>query len=360
MFYISRRIGANRYGVVDTEDGHEDVMTYAELDDAVCRLCIEIAGVQIKKWNGVLKIERIDPYIPKSGVTKAQAKLATLSAVDIKVNNGVIVSFEWRNPPNNLPRVIRLSDYGTSCCGCIFERAILAYNNGVVDERPLTVILDDKLTFDYKTFRGSSNIPVIFDLREVRNEKTVKYFYKDFITPYLGDSHMRDYVIDIPDRKDYWTAYKVINFGIAYDPGGNEIGLYVDDAERVTELMLEKYEAEFRALPRTYDFDLKVDSDRKYVAIQYLDYIMKEHTNLLVTENFDDIWNIFRRNHGSVCLYNVLEYETVASCPAALKRFINLINYFRVSEDLQKVFVAFYHRANALLIKKARKAGWIK
>lgn len=360
MFYISRRIGTSRFVVVDTDDGHEDIMTYSGLEHAVCKLGIEITGVQIKMWNGTLKIDRIEPYTPKSSVTKAQAKLATLSGIDIKVNNGQIVSFKWRNPPNSLPRVIRLSDYGSSCGGCIFERAVVAYSNGVVNESPLTIVLDDKVTFDHKTFRGASNIPIIFDLSEVKNEKAATIFYKDFITSYISDSHLRDFVIDIDARKDYWTAYKVINYGIAYDPGGNEIGFYVDDAEKVTEQMLEKYGKEFLALQHTYDFELKAESDRKYVGIQYLEYIMHEHPNLMVTNNFDDVWNVFRRNYGSVSLYHVLEYETVASCPASLKRFIHFISYFSVSEELQKAFVAFYHKANALLIEKARKVGWIK
>ena len=203
MLYISRYIDIGTYGLVDTDDGREEVVSLLELSDAVYNHNIQIYGVD-KKENFLCVLDSyVHVYQPAETLTREQLKLRMLGLVDIKCYKDMITSISWRGELIKKPIRIRLSDFGTDCADYLF-----AHSNEYGTHK-VTLVLDEKIhfgpeSFCVKTFDDSFvaayGIGVVFDVSEL-STKTARKIYGLF----MGDLYTAESsIIDKHWRKKNW------------------------------------------------------------------------------------------------------------------------------------------------------------
>lgn len=191
MLFISRHVGVDWFGVVDTDDGSEEFIDRVGLVRAD-EFGVEIHGISHLP-NG--RIDSITPYQSLNTFTALQTKLKLLSHVDVRVYDGAITYLYWDSAyvPKNIS--IRLSDFGTSVEDCIFAENPCSYGGTV------TIIVDNKITdVSEYAFRmdeygwsvemsglGHKGLGVIFDLREVESDDIRRWIYSQ-LDAYAGDS----------------------------------------------------------------------------------------------------------------------------------------------------------------------------
>lgn len=362
MLYISRFVGAEKFGVVDTDDDVEEILNITQLKEAVLKSGIDINGVTVGLFNGDPWIARIEVYQAPSSVIRQQTKSKVLLGVDVKVFNNIITSIEWTASPTGEERVIRLSDYGTHIGARVFNQMVLAYSKNFCSPPLLRFILDDKLTCDSKAFKAVSNLDVKFDLREVKDDRIAAIFYTNYITRYLNDNNLFYRVSDIPKRFDFWFGIKVCNHGLAYDPGGNDLSWYVSDVKAVREAIRKKYNREFLALPKKYTFDLLEDDEyhsvKRDVCGQLKMYIA-ERPDILASQDFELLWKIWDFNDEIYPLANALLHKIKSPYATQARRFINYLTYFEQPDDLKSAFVAFFHRILDRIFELSVQRGWL-
>lgn len=175
MLYISRYFGVGRYGVVDTDDGVEQVVTKKELVNSLNLGC-EIRGASDENTIRV--------YQPTETRSQLQVKTYALLRVDIKTYKDCIVDISF--DPNQItnPVTLRLSDYGKKC-----GDYLLAYTKQAAKHK-VTLILDDKIGFGKKSFwiPPSNNLEAFglnIDIRELCDD-TALIFYSSVYLKYIS------------------------------------------------------------------------------------------------------------------------------------------------------------------------------
>lgn len=197
MLYVSQNYGNYRYGIVDSEDDSEEIVSIDELHDIV-NLGVSIRGVKtnITETSGgtMRTIYHVFPVQNPETMTVAQTKLAVLSKVHVCVYHDTVTSVTWN--PNEIikPVTIRLSDYGRVL-------GHLALSNNFADDggSKLIVILDDKFHIHQNTIpqaRTFGQLGVVFDLREVVQEQLARVIYWGVRAEFDPDSR----IIDNPER----------------------------------------------------------------------------------------------------------------------------------------------------------------
>ena len=168
MLYISRYIGPDQYGVVDTDDGVEQVISFTELYGAVCLDRLSIAGAPIV--HNTLADKNIVVCQPPDTISRVQAKAKVLLKVDVKCYKSMITSIIWNRSSDEDLVDIRLSDYGTCVADYVLAR------NVAFGGYKVCLIFDDKLTYCTNAFRrryferdliGKNGVGAVFDLREL-------------------------------------------------------------------------------------------------------------------------------------------------------------------------------------------------
>ena len=212
MLYLSRYIGASKYGVVDTDDNTENACTIIDLRKAVLDHDLAIVGVYPGTYNGLywLREDNICVYQPMQTISVLQTKAKVMLGIDIKIYNDIITSLTWSDKITK-PVSIRLSDFGTSCASYIFT--------GIeqMDGKRVRIIMDDKIKFSEDTFKikfyadaytDIEKIGVVFDVREMSDQCAEK-LYGAFI--HAGIIDPDDMILDHPRRKhemleehDFW------------------------------------------------------------------------------------------------------------------------------------------------------------
>ena len=186
MLFVSRYIGTDKYGVVDTDDGVEDIVSPTEIGQAVNFLFIKIAGV-----NPSLGITR--PYQSLGTKTVFQTKLLALHGVDTTVWSDMITSIRFDQHLETRSAELKLSDLGTSIGDFVLR------GNTVSGELKLTLVFDDKLVsveeyaFSPLTTKATSlsGLGVVFDLRGVKREALAKSVYRSLM---LGGGKKKKYI----------------------------------------------------------------------------------------------------------------------------------------------------------------------
>lgn len=201
MLFISRRIGRGLFGVVDTDDGVEEVWSWVDIVDFVRKDKLNIEGV-ISTYVGLdEKVSYVEPYQDPLTRTPAQLKLELLSNVTLKTYGEMITSIVVNDVSNRRSITIKLSDYGSACADCM-----LFGNRKLMDDVPTMLILDDsvsisKHTFDLRNRSISavgihSDVGVRLDLTAVTNEDTVMIAYDK-----VGRRGSMLYIRDHDERK---------------------------------------------------------------------------------------------------------------------------------------------------------------
>ena len=155
MLYVSRYIGSNDYGVVDTDDNTEERISYSELVSACEKLGICVAGVASHYFDlssrRITIVDSIMAYQVPEMRSPLQVKTDVMLHVNVVTHKSMITNILWDGVGISTPPVIRLSDYG-DCCG---DRILSG--NCLSEVHQITLILDNKVKFTPKTFRVFGN-----------------------------------------------------------------------------------------------------------------------------------------------------------------------------------------------------------
>ena len=205
MLFVSRYIGYGNYGVVDTDDGTEEIAGIGMIIRAA-RSGVDIKGVitsGVPGASGGALVDDVVPYQLPDELTQLQMKTNLLRGVNVTTYHSAITSIRLRQHEIKEPVIFRLSDFGNRCMDCVLQ------GNMRYGQHKLTLILDNKVELEDIAFclssadRGSSvgvnGVGVKFDVREVRYNRIVENVYR---AVYAGNSlELWDTIIDSERRK---------------------------------------------------------------------------------------------------------------------------------------------------------------
>ena len=199
MLFVSRCIGFDRYGVVDTDDAKERIMIEYELRDIDSKYRLGVKGINAYGTTAIM------PY--QAEKSKFQLKTQMIKGISTTVYKSMLTSVRFKADAIKYPVTFRLSDFGTCCGDLIFSGLEHA------GEHKVTVILDDKCDFTSYTFRlrstdvsyvGVNGIGVLFDLTECSDTMAFKAYKALFGQ---NKPEMLSTVVDTPERSAKLPLY---------------------------------------------------------------------------------------------------------------------------------------------------------
>lgn len=175
MLYVSRRIGNFSYGVVDTDDGTEEVVKKGDIVEAVNHLGVKIEGFDAKT-------KKVHIYQPEDTLTQLQVRARVLKHLDIKIYGSMITCIKWNPAEIKHPVSIKLSDFGRFCA----DRILM--ENEHAGHHTVTLVFDDGIVFKPDAFwlghaldasyAGVDGYGVLFDLRLMTENELVWWVYR--------------------------------------------------------------------------------------------------------------------------------------------------------------------------------------
>ena len=177
MLFVSRRVGYDKFGVVDSDDGVEEVVGYGVLLKVV-DLGIDVKGIDLfDNRFAQSALFAVKPYQLPETVTPLQTKTSMLRHVDVIVYKSSIVGIVTHPWDIQSPVSLRLSDFGTHCAEGFLR------DNEKIGKHKVTLILDDNIYLDDLSLSLASNdsgfslgvegAGFVFDLREVTSARTI-------------------------------------------------------------------------------------------------------------------------------------------------------------------------------------------
>lgn len=205
MLFISRFVDYESYGVVDTDDGVEEVISLQDVYRASYDLGLDIQGV--RKDGKMLPLNHIRTYQNPDTLTKLQVKTKVLHGVDITVYNGMITSLLIDINVMAQPARLRLSDYGESCG----DRILVG--NRFQNMHRVTLVLDDHIRTRSLTFwighnmshpkSGTNRYGVVIDMTEMTSDDAAWNIYRVvFNNGSFSEESIFSSIIDTDERFD--------------------------------------------------------------------------------------------------------------------------------------------------------------
>lgn len=203
MLYISRYVRRDSFGVVDTSDGVEEVVTYDELHHICTDLGIDVCGVELVEVDNLMHLGCVEPYQMNEYVRPNQTKLRMIHKIEVRTYKSIVTNIVWNNNDIVVPVRIKLSDLGRVCGDCVFSGN---YHSGV---HKVTLVLDDsveildsafKVRMTDDSFMSVNGVGVMIDVRGIKSEDKALKAYRSFFN---GDvATLVRSVIDNLERKD--------------------------------------------------------------------------------------------------------------------------------------------------------------
>ena len=198
MLYVSRHDGINFYGVVDTDDDVEEVITRSKLVQCIEQDGLRIAGAEYTEI--INRVGDIHPYQVPSEMTQLQMKTNLVKFTEVRVYKDMVTSIHIKHKSIKEPVTIRLSDFGSRCGDCIL------WENDQAMRHVLTIQLDDKIQIGKFTFRrdedvrslGPHGYGVKFDMTGITDYQTAENIYRQFRAQ--DGPKCLSYTIDSPER----------------------------------------------------------------------------------------------------------------------------------------------------------------
>lgn len=194
MLYVSRNIDRFESGVVDTDDGIEEIRSNDDISDLV-REGIKIKGVQIYNKTSY----RILPYQDYSTYSPAQVKAKSMLGVDVRVYKDEITCIIADSRLAHTGTRIRLSSFGstmrwdTVVCFEPFHSNHPQYIVGV---------LDDSIQMCQK-MHWFSKRQILFDITEMTQ---VDEIYRDLMSKSISPQEWRCSIIDSEKRMSHYLC----------------------------------------------------------------------------------------------------------------------------------------------------------
>ena len=352
LLYISRFIGLSKFGVVDTDDNTESIVTYKELSEYCIDLGMDIKGVTLhtvhSRGRQKLGIQSVNVYQNAGTVTRDQAKLKLLRGVDIKNYGGRIVSVDV--DVNVIPKdlCIRLSDYGTSCGEYMFKG--MPYTR----MKLLTLIVDEKVEVNGKSFKHFIDRGVCLDMREVTSKKTVDYVAREVASTSRVIPKVYEAVIDEPNRLDYYIAMHVLNR--SYNDGVEitNIGDITKNPANVNRVVAKRFKREFDSISKAKFVAIK-NNQWATTAKAFSQWLANPLNAGLMT--FHDYESL--RMSRFIDIFKVL--RELSTCnKSVLLRFENYVKYFDAPPDIQQAYINLCESAGNWLLSYAKQVHWVR
>lgn len=335
MLFISRQVGVDKWGICDTDDMHEDILTRNEIEQIILDYDLRIEGTlmlthPIEQYRYLSAVNVVQPANTK---TAEQAKAKVMKHVDTQVYNGAVQGISVGVDDT----AVRLSDYGTNWGSYVF------WFNKI--GRRTRFIFDDSLKFGSKTFTDWHNRAVIMDMTEVNNMKLVDYVYSDFISDSQMDvDDIQYYYIDRPERRWYPEALWIIHNGTFFTSNAPAIAMIMSDMGAVEDMIYKKYK---RDMLKTCQSQFVLRAEKHVKTLLYMSVELM-HPVWATTCEYAVL-----RDACMPILFDKLAQDTTISY-ASLRRLQNYITFFHVSPEIRKAFVDFCHRAVSWYLTQAK------
>lgn len=351
MLYISRFVGQSKYGVVDTDDGTETIITHKELWEYCIDLHMDIKGVRlgttVSRNKEKLCIKDVDVYQCPDFVTKEQAKLNVLRGITIKTYGSQIVSvFADRNVVPKGTRV-RLSDYGTSCG----EYILKGMPYGCVPI--VTLVLDDKIAITGKSLKYFPDRCMCVDMHEVKSQKTVDFVCRELVSSSRILNTVWSVVLDTADRMDYYIGVAVLNRSGNQNPEITNIGDIVSNSVNTNRLIAKRFRREFESISKAQFMAIK-NNRWATTAKEFAKWLANPLNAGLMT--FHDYKSL--RMSNFINIFKVLR-ELSTSNKSVLTRFENYVKYFDATPEIQQAYIHLCESAGNWLLQYAKSVHWI-
>lgn len=345
MLYLSRYIG-DKYGIIDTDDNVETVVTWQELR-RILLLGINIVGVDYAIVNGfgrkkrILNVFGIEPYQEASSVTGRLAKLKALSGVDIRLRGDTIISISWNADTIKKGIRVLLSDYGSALGDRAFD------NSRYKADTEVTFILDDKVRTTKASFTNFFSSCSVLDITEVTNQKTINNIYSAFIDQAKRSSIINfidDHIIDADaDRlRGYQAIGAVYSFnhpsGVVFTEEDKE---FVSDHFRDMFLRLCHSKIAFAETPKAkMMLQLHLVTLRKHIDFWY--------------STQSDFTTVF--NKDGCRILRILQEASMLN-PKSLWLLTSYLTIFRSDGEIKSAYVDFCKRGYIWCLETAMKLG---
>lgn len=219
MLFISRRVGLHYCGVVDTDDGVEEVAFVHKVKEAVALRQIEVKGIDtlVELGDGVkfdpfkhTILSRLYPYQPVETMSRLQTKMNILKHVEVTTYGDMITNIFWDSKHITEPVVVRLRDFGSHVADCVL------FDNPCTVGHKITIVFDDGIKLEHFSFRrpeqwatlgvAPDGLGMKFDLRNIKDFAYAKSVH-DHLVNQDGQANAFKYIIDHSERmKKIWRC----------------------------------------------------------------------------------------------------------------------------------------------------------
>lgn len=352
MLYISRYNNENSYCITDTDDGVETTVSRAYLERIVNRYDLHIEGVTLKELGvpkgknryfvSDVQVVQLDEFM-----TRQQSKLKVLNGVDLTINNDDIVALKWTVHRVKPGTQVRLSTFGKSCGKCLL-RDCPTYSSWLLPI--VTLVLDDSIKIDKRTFQGFHAHGVAIDVQEISSEKTLSCIYGCVANVADIVGRLDQFIIDKPERLDFQRGVLVLNRGLY---GVTNVNECLDNPDEVAKKLTDKYLPEFKQLSiATYypqgGREWATVAERVIIWLHFPQTVEVLESNNPVSYLRAEFMDIFDA---------MIEVSTCDKM--ALKRFSNYIKFFGLTKEVEEVFMRFCQRAGKWLLEYGKTRKWI-
>lgn len=211
MLYVSRLVwdetkptleDCEQYGIVDTDDDTETIVSMNELTNIVHTHNIPIAGVTKVEIGSGNFTSKVEIYQHEKYCSSLQTKLKVMCGVDIRTYKDEITYLVADDSQARASTSIRLSSYGKR----MHWQSPIGWINYMY-ENILVLVLDDN--FEMMGPRPELFISgVVWDISQVTNKKLVDSMYKVLLSDAVADKlNIDGYIRDNPERERLWLEF---------------------------------------------------------------------------------------------------------------------------------------------------------
>ena len=325
MLYISRCFDGNKFGVVDTDDYVEEVVSWMDLYSAVIETGLDIKGVQLGLNSSGKFISVALPYQDPKFCSTLQVKTRTLLGVDITVYRDEITRIVVDGTVAIKDTRIRLSDFGTR----ISSHSTISWKSNHNRSKLILVVTDN---VDIGGLAPSMCITdVVIDVSEVSDGPVVTYMYKELIDLlHVLDIDWNEYMIDRPGRDDIWRCvYQLENVAEDNEAFQDMLDSF-ENSDEVQAHMIQVYAEDFAVIA---DMDLSITVLVSVYNEKYISLVRSvKQDEPFTIEDYDYLKETF------VSVFKLLKVSSDLSY-VALRRFENCVFSFDATDTLKELYI---------------------
>lgn len=344
MLYLSRVIDDRSYGVVDTDDDVEQVVTREELSTAIIKYGIAIEGIAYDKAIGGYRLRFDGVYQDPRYCSTLQMKAKTVLGVDIVTFRDEIVSILVDKSVVRSGLRVRLSDYATKFnCFSPIGWSVSVGNGSLV------LVFDDSIEFVGGVPRFETP-DVCLDLSDVTNEALVTKIYEKLAkTNSIDYTEWPKFVMDRPERYRFWRYVGMMESAPSET---DEFVLALKNAEdrgdigrRVGEI----YKPEFESMA---NIDI---SKTFFTSLSLFDFVGFVR-NFLPNDvsPYVTCTDYYELRSSFIGMFQMLKVVSTVNSYSLL-RFENYIKFFDVSDDIKLLYVQMCNNVAKGLIQYCKE-----